>query len=138
MDRWQQTARTRQSPSRASDPDGQRLCLLIVEPEPLLQWSLGTYLSKWFEVFVVDSAATAQALLDERAVDALVVSDELPDHAADKVETWARLRNCALTAVRTVTDARAASHSPSATYCLEKPFELTELAQILGVERDSD
>ena len=138
MDRWQETARTRQSPNPAPEPDGERLRLLIVEPEPLLQWSLGTYLSKWFEVFVVDSAATAQALLDERAVDALVVSDELPDHAADKVETWARLRNCALTAVRTVTDARDATRSPSATFYLEKPFELSTLAQMLGVEPNSN
>ncbi|HNQ24908.1 MAG TPA: hypothetical protein PKK06_17650 [Phycisphaerae bacterium] len=134
MNRWKKTTRTRTAPGAKAVPAGDRPCLLIVEPEPLLQWSLGTYLSRWFEVFVVDSAATAQGLLDEHPVDLLVVSDALPDHAADKVETWARLRNCSVTVVRTVTDLAEAAPAPPGTHCVEKPFELSTLAALFGVD----
>ena len=137
MDRWRRSAASRQRPVVRSGavpaPPADRPRLLIVEPEPLLQWSLGTYLSRWFEVFVVESAATAQALLDERPADALIVSDELPDHAAEKVETWARLRNCSVAVIRTVTDSTDEPALPANTRQLEKPFDLAQLASFLGV-----
>jgi len=50
-----------------------------VEPDVLTQWSLRSYLGKWFSVDAADSVASAQAILDVlRRVDALIVSGELP------------------------------------------------------------
>ena len=45
--------------------DGRIGFLLIVEPEPLLRWSLATYLSKWFDVFPADTREAADRILDD-------------------------------------------------------------------------
>jgi DNA-binding response OmpR family regulator len=106
--------------------------VLIVEPEPLLQWSLGTYLSQWFDVYVADGASAAQALLDEHAVTAVIVSAELPDGAAARVEAWARVHNRDVTVVRTVTCLPVPSAGEEGAYVVEKPFELAAVASLLG------
>ncbi|MBI4717967.1 MAG: hypothetical protein HY763_09205 [Planctomycetes bacterium] len=102
--------------------------LLIVEPEPLLRWSLVTYLRRWFEVFAVDSDAAAQRVLDEQSVDAVVVSDQLSDKDVEEIEAHARSRNTGTRVVRTVISRRE-----GVTPWIEKPFDLAELAVLLGI-----
>jgi len=103
--------------------------LLIVEPEPLLRWSLVTYLSRWFEVFPAESESAADRLLDEQPMDAVVVSDQLPNHQAEEIEAHARSRNAAARVIRTVTTV-----DDPRNRCIEKPFELSKLAGLLGVK----
>lgn len=103
--------------------------VLIVEPEPLLRWSMSTYLSRWFEVFPTDDDAAAERVLGEHAVDALIVSDQLPREEAADLEAHARTLNTDARIVRTVTT-RENGLTPA---CIEKPFELAALARMLGV-----
>ncbi|MGB2984783.1 MAG: hypothetical protein WBE26_02780 [Phycisphaerae bacterium] len=107
--------------------------LLIVEPEALVRWSLVTYLTKWFDVFTADSRATADHILDDQLIDAVVVSDDLSDRAPEEIEARARSRNPAARVVRTVTDSPGEQTSGLNTPRLEKPFELSKLAMLLGV-----
>ena len=50
-------------------PIGARGHVLIVEPDPLTQWSLKTYLEKWFVVDTTAAAESAERILDTHAVD---------------------------------------------------------------------
>ena len=111
--------------------------VLIVEPEALVRWSLVTYLSKWFEVLAADSRSVADRILDDQQIDAIVVSDDLSDRAAECVEAHARLRNPATRVVRTVTGPPSDKASDGATPQLEKPFDLSRLASLLGVHTGS-
>jgi DNA-binding response OmpR family regulator len=108
--------------------------LLIVEPDPLTRWSMSTYLKRWFEVTTADSADMAGGLLEGKALEAIVVTGELPEDQFRSIEQRARHRNPDVITVRTVTDladsdaALADGEKP-----LEKPFELAQLARLLGV-----
>ena len=125
--------RTRQAtaPERQSRP---LTCVLVVEPEDLVRWSLVTYLGKWFEVCSADCGCVAERILDDRKVDAVVLSDDLSDQAAEDVEAHARARNPAARVVRTVTGPPGEKASNGASPRLEKPFELSRLAVMLGVQ----
>ncbi len=107
--------------------------LLVVEPEALLRWSLVTYLGQWFEVLSAETKPAADRILDEHKVDAVVVSDELSDSTMQALEAHARSRNAATRVIRTVTTERAWPTLPKETRCIEKPFELAKLAELLGV-----
>jgi len=107
--------------------------LLIVEPEELVRWSLVTYMAKWFAVDSVDSRAGADRILDERRIDAVVVSDDLSDQAAEAIETHARSRNPSVCVVRTVTNPSGDNEPAPDTPRVEKPFELSKLASLLGI-----
>ena len=111
-------------------PRGQ---ILIVEPDPLTQWSLKTYLEKWFAVDVTGSAGSAERILETRAVDVLIVSDELPSSFLAALEERAHSFNAHVAIIRTITDARCACRPGPHLSCLEKPFELARLAGLLGV-----
>lgn len=116
-----------------STPGGSGEHLLVVEPEELVRWSLVTYLAKWFDVFSADSRAAADRILDDHRVDAVVVSDDLSDRAAEVIEERARSKNPSVRVVRTVTSPPAGDAAALDTLCLEKPFQLSELANLLGV-----
>ena len=107
--------------------------VLIVEPEELVRWSLVTYLGKWFEVFSADSRTLADRILEERQIDAVVVSDDLSDRAAEAIAAHARSRNPAARVVRTLTGPPVPEPQDRDTSCLEKPFALSEVASLLGV-----
>jgi len=107
--------------------------LLIVEPEALVRWSLVTYLGKWFAVYSADSRASADRILDDHRIDALVVSDDLSDRAAKDIEAHARSQNPSVRVVRTVTNPSDGEEPTPDTPCVEKPFELSKLASLLGV-----
>lgn len=108
--------------------------LLIVEPEALLRWSLATYLSKWFDVFPTDSPKAAGRILDDHAIDALVVSDQLPAESVGELEQHVRSQNASARLVRTVTGLESEDGTTSGWLCIEKPFELAKLAGLLGVD----
>jgi DNA-binding response OmpR family regulator len=108
--------------------------LLIVEPEGLLQWCLVEYLAQWFDVLAVGCEGEARQTLDAYRVDALVLSDELPEEAASHLEDQAHRGNPAIQVVRTVTDPLESSKAPAGAAYVEKPFKLADLAHLLGVE----
>ena len=108
--------------------------LLVVEPEALLRWSLATYLSKWFDVFPTDTGESAGRILEDHRIDALVVSDQLPADLLDDLESHARSCNAAMRVVRTVTSLNRNTVTDQGTFCIEKPFELAKLANLLGVD----
>lgn len=107
--------------------------LLVVEPETLLRWSLATYLSKWFDVYPADTHEAADRILEDHRIDAVVVSDELSGDSLDALECHARTRNASTRVVRTVTNLNANGLTNQGTFCIEKPFELSKLANLLGV-----
>ena len=125
---------TSEGPGVSGDPavPGETGQLLVVEPEELVRWSLVTYLTRWFDVFTAESRAVADRILDDRRIDAVVVSDDLTDRAAEEIEAHARSRNPSVRVVRTVTNPPGGQASVQDTFCLEKPFELSELASLLG------
>jgi DNA-binding NtrC family response regulator len=107
--------------------------LLVVEPEELVRWSLVPYLARWFDVFSADSGAAADRILDEQRIDAAVVSDDLSDQAADVIEARVRAQNPCVKVVRVVTSPPPGDGAVPDTPCIEKPFQLSELATLLGV-----
>ena len=107
--------------------------LLIVDPDRLTRWSVEAYLSGIFDVLTAESLAAALEFLDHQAVEAVVVSDDLPDDGADTVEEQARAGNRCVTVVRTVSEPVRAHLAADPNVLLEKPFKLSVLADILGV-----
>ncbi|MCO6436768.1 MAG: hypothetical protein J5J06_06750 [Phycisphaerae bacterium] len=120
---------------RTGDGVPHRQTLLIVEPDRLTRWSVQQYLNDCFDILEADCAVTAHTLLDTAIVDALVVADDLPEHAADDVEQHARRCNPGIKTVRIVTDTvdDEGPRLPNITRRLEKPFKLSALADSLGV-----
>jgi len=108
--------------------------VLIVEPEELVRWSLVTYLGKWFAAFSADTQVAADRILDDQQIDALVVSTDLLDQGAEEIQARARSRNPSVTVVCTSTKPPAEKVCSRTTPLLEKPFELSELAQLLGID----
>lgn len=100
----------------------------------LTQWSLRSYLGKWFSVDAADSVASAQAILDVlRRVDALIVSGELPSTALAALEQRATSRHPGIAIVRIATRSGKACQPSPHVACLEKPFELAQVARLLGI-----
>lgn len=110
--------------------------LLIVEPDPLLRWSLVTYLSRWFQVIPADSSDQANFILDQYLIDALVVNDDHINHLADHIEHHARQRNAQTRIVRTVMNFPKSTVRNQHCSYIEKPFNLSGLAHLLGVNVD--
>jgi len=107
--------------------------VLVLEPDPLTQWSLKTYLRRWFTVDGTSSVASAQRVLETHPVDALVISEELSSTGLAYVEQCARSLNPRVAIVRTISDPSKPSRPGTHLDCLEKPFELARLARLLGV-----
>lgn len=107
--------------------------LLVVEPEALLRWSLATYLSKWFDVFPTDSRVTALRILDDHRVDGAVISDQLAPGSAPAITSRLQLRNPSATIVYTVISAETSAVEDRVRLQIEKPFQLADLAALLGV-----
>jgi hypothetical protein len=120
-----------------ADGSRERSALLIVEPNRLTRWSLRSYLRRWFDVECVNSAQRARRVLDARPVSALIVSDQLPATSRQGLATAARAANPALRTILTVTESHDVEPE-SATATLEKPFDLKQLAALLGVNEADD
>ncbi len=121
-------------PAPARDPPPRVERLLVVEPEALVRWSLTTYLGRWFTVFAVESKRAADQILDDEAIDALVVSDDLQDRTSQAVVSHARLRNPRVVVVRTMSGPDDAATPTDNAICLEKPFDLSILAMHFGAD----
>ncbi len=109
-----------------------RLRMMIIEPDHLTRWSIEAYFRDRFDVLAADSVETACRLLGNSRVDAMVVADDLPESGADVIEARARARNAQVKIVRTVTTGAREQQCPGEAVHLEKPFELSSLAQLLG------
>ena len=110
--------------------------ILIVEPETLLLWSLTTYLERWYTVHSACMEAAALRILEQHRIAAVVVSDELPQGAADRIAVRVHAANPSAVAVRTVSQRvpeNGGSPDSSGALLLEKPFRLSKLAGLLGV-----
>ena len=107
--------------------------VLVVEPDKLTEWSLKTYLGKWFSVHSTNSPGNAERVLETHPVDVLVVSDELPSDAISALQRRAALRNHNVSVVHTVTDPDKSCRDHDDWACLEKPFVLAHLARLLGI-----
>lgn len=130
----QQTTATRGWLPPENPPTPQRgKRLLIVDPEELVRWSLVTYLAKWFSVYSTTTQAAADRVLDSVGVEALVVSEDLPESAAEEIEAHAKARNPKVVVIRTITGPPRKSQTRCPVVCLEKPFDLSRLAELLGV-----
>ena len=125
----------RQPATHATPMTAARPRLLVVEPEALLRWAMVTYLGRWFEVFQSATATAACGVLESESVDAVVVSGELGRSAAESVERCARERNPSARVVRTITDPNELERCPPSSVCLEKPFRLSDLADLLDAHR---
>ena len=107
--------------------------ILIVEPEELVRWSLVTYLTRWFVVYSAASESTAHRVLDSDTMAAVILSDDLDKKAATEIESHARDRNLSVRLVRMVTDLPSEPDRDVERSCLEKPFQLSKLAELLGI-----
>ncbi len=106
--------------------------LLIVEPDRLTQWSVAKFLARWFSIRRTGSVDGARTLLREQPVDALLLSGNLPPGAAEALDAFARAQNHALRTILMVTGEGEPHRLPAADF-IEKPFELSALARLLGV-----
>ena len=116
------------------DGDPTRRTLLVVEPEALLRWSLTTYFSRWFSVHTATSVSNATEMIENTRWSVVVVSDNLADGTPDTVERHARDRDQDTLIVRMVTHRAAGTALPDDAKWLEKPFELSDLAAMVGVQ----
>lgn len=92
-----------------------------------------TYLAKWFSVYSTTTKAAADRVLDSVSVEAVVVSEDLPESAAEEIEAHAKARNPKVIVIRTITGPPRGSQRRCPVVCLEKPFDLSRLAELLGV-----
>ena len=127
--------RVRRTERKPPPSDGPRTggSVLVIEPDHLTLWSLATYLRRWFTVVTTNCGVEAEKLLRDHAVTAVIISDQLPRRAATALTQLAkRLHPDARTVLMVTGDADLDSSAGSATR-LEKPFELSDLARLLGV-----
>lgn len=105
--------------------------LLVLEPGMLLRWCLVHHLSRWFDVRLAASWREAERILEENGVRALVCSDGLSeiDDAADPIPP--ALPTDRFDRVVVLTSCSRPLR-PGAI-ALEKPFDLEELRNSLGV-----
>jgi len=94
-------------------------------------------LGRWFQVFAADSVSAADRLLDEQPIDAAVLSDDLPNAGADQIECHLRIRNPTPCVVRTSTRPTTSGGTSQTATRLEKPFDLTTLANLLKTKDSS-
>lgn len=124
------SASTAEHSKQPADSHGR---LLIVDQDPLARWSLATYLQRWFAVDATDSLNEGTELLERGDVAALIVSDELPGAQIDVLEARARQLNPRVATIRTVTGVLGAKRPTTGAIRVEKPFQLPNLARLLGV-----
>lgn len=119
------------SPASGPRPPGGRA--LVVEPDHLTAWSLAAFLERWYEVETTNCTVAAEQSLRERKPAAVIVSDQLPGRTAETLLRLAQGVNPNVRAIlMTSRDGDLAGAPPSAIR-LEKPFELAELARLLGL-----
>lgn len=119
-------------PERARDASELRGRVLIVEPDELLRWSMESYLRRWFEVRGVRDTGEAEHVLEAGALHALIVSDGFTRRQTESLQEHARTKNPQVRIICTVSDVPDGRHRHGDTV-IEKPFQLSRLAELLGV-----
>lgn len=109
--------------------------LLVVDPDPLTRWSLSSYLNRWFDVTALATVDAAGRVLHERDFDALVVSDQFGETTLCALERDGRANNRQLAIIEMVTDLDSATAIHHDALLLEKPFKLSHLAELLGIQQ---
>lgn len=108
-----------------------RRFLLLIDADPLLRWSIVTYLRKAFDIHVAETLQDGRRLLMQQRFDAVVLSNEYGAKAIRELESLAKRQNEQVTIVRLITGAEEQSQEPGIQY-LEKPFELAFLSNALS------
>ncbi len=98
-----------------------------------MRWAVETFLERWFDVVTLDDPRAAERRCHKTAFDAVVVSEDYPSVARSAIAHAARELNPTVRVVSTFARPTA-SRGSSDEIRLEKPFELSELAQKLGVK----
>lgn len=134
----QRTANSKLNRARAGESarsSTSRRVVLLVDPDSLTRWSVKSYLAHWLDVISAESIVHAGELIAGRAVDILILSDDLPEPATSEFIGRVRAENAEVSTIRTGTRETGAEVRTDASY-LEKPFELAQLGRILGVTSD--
>jgi DNA-binding response OmpR family regulator len=106
--------------------------LVLLEPEPLLRWSLTEYLGRWFQVCTAEDPAAVLRLLEQEPVDALILSDATPLDARRRLQVALHSHPVGRV-LYTVADPTSVNGTPERVIVIEKPFRLAEVAHLLGV-----
>lgn len=107
--------------------------LLLVDPDPLLRWSVETHLRGTFDVVAVATPEQAESLAAQRSFDAVVLSAALAVSARPLVAS-VRASNPRVRIVWLTTGNESARRDPTAAY-IEKPFRLSALADVVTPRR---
>ena len=105
--------------------------MLLVDPDPLLRWSVETHLHQWFDVVAAANPKDALARLRNSRFETIILTAAMEGPMRD-MEAEARVRNKNVKIVRLTTEGRRA-RADGSVVSLEKPFRLEALAEILGV-----
>lgn len=106
-----------------------RPVVLVLERDPLLRWSLTTFLGRFFTVLAVESLEDGRRWVRSGFVDAVVASDDLAQEARILLGLI-RKSNPAAIAIGMVV-AASGGDVASDVVRIEKPFELPLLAALL-------
>lgn len=109
--------------------------IVVVEPDPLMRWSIETFLNERFEVRTASTVAEACAVVGRVSPWAVVVADPMPDGGADAIIRAALQANPRARVICTVAGPRPgtdpAARHPAGVRVIEKPFLLDSLAEML-------
>lgn len=132
--------------------------ILVVEPDPLLRWSIAIYLKPWFDVVLSDCTSAARDWLARTNVDAVIISsDQIGNTTEPAAVAWAQRGERPVTTIITCTGTETAdwlskrrrkchlgrhdrkSHTARRGICfIEKPFPLSDLAAALGLHPSAE
>lgn len=108
-----------------------RRSLLLINADPLLRWSIVTYLRKEFDMQIAESLDEGRALLMRQRFDAVILSNGFRAKTIRELQALAKLQNEKVRIVRLTTGMEYGAKEPGIEF-LEKPFELTSLSRALG------
>lgn len=108
-----------------------RRSLLLIDADPLLRWSIVTYLRKAFDMQVAKSLDEGRELLLRQRFDAVILSNGCSAKTIRELEALAKQQNEKVRIVRLTTGMEDGAKEPGIKF-LEKPFELISLSKALG------
>lgn len=108
--------------------------LLVLEPGMLLRWCLVHHLARWFDVRLAASWREAERMLEDNGARVLICSDGLSEVEDGGDPIPARLATDRFERVVVLTS--GSRYLRPGAVALEKPFDLEELRDSLGVGQD--